>query len=82
MPLLGNLLSVWLNLKKFKYYHCIWQNWSHKYGNILGLRLGFVNVVVVSGKHIIKEVSTRDVFDGRPDGFFYLMRSFGKKIGK
>ncbi|XP_045450914.1 farnesoate epoxidase-like [Melitaea cinxia] len=81
VPLLGNLLSVWLNLKKFKYHHSIWQNWSHKYGNILGLRLGFVNVVVVSGKHFIKEVSTRDVFDGRPNGFFYLMRSFGKKIG-
>ncbi|XP_046968676.1 farnesoate epoxidase-like [Vanessa cardui] len=81
LPILGNVLSVWSNLKRFKYHHVVWQYWSNKYGPILGLRLGLVNVVIVSGKDFIKEVSTRDVFDGRPNGFFYLMRSFGKKLG-
>ncbi|CAD0200803.1 unnamed protein product [Chrysodeixis includens] len=38
-------------------------------------------MVVVSGKDMIKEVSTRAVFDGRPDGLFHLMRQFGKKLG-
>ncbi|KAL0822559.1 hypothetical protein ABMA28_004601 [Loxostege sticticalis] len=30
---------------------------------------------------MIKEVISRDVFDGRPDGFLYTMRSFGQKLG-
>ncbi|CAH0729734.1 unnamed protein product, partial [Brenthis ino] len=81
IPFIGNLLSVWINLRKLKNHHILWQNWSQKYGNILGLRLGFVNVVIVFGKDLIREVSTREVFDGRPNGLFYLMRSFGKKLG-
>ncbi|CAF4908442.1 unnamed protein product [Pieris macdunnoughi] len=81
LPVIGNLLSVWMNLKRYKYHHCVWKNWSKKYGKILGLRLGVVNVVVVFGKKYIKEVLSRDVFDGRPDGFFYTIRSFGKKLG-
>ncbi|XP_060802447.1 farnesoate epoxidase isoform X2 [Amyelois transitella] len=81
LPLIGNLLSVWLGLKKYKYHHKLWQSWSQTYGNILGLRLGSINVVVVSGKDMIKEISSREVFEGRPDGFLYTMRSFGKKLG-
>ncbi|XP_045766237.1 farnesoate epoxidase-like [Maniola jurtina] len=81
IPIVGNLLSLWLSLKKFKYHHTVWQEWSKKYGSILGLRLGYTYVVVVSGRDMIKEVSSRDVFDGRPNGFFYLLRSFNKKLG-
>ncbi|CAH2244365.1 farnesoate epoxidase-like [Pararge aegeria] len=81
MPIIGNLFSLWLSLKKLKYHHSVWQEWSKKYGNILGLRLGYTNVVVVSGRDLIKEVSSKDVFDGRPNGFFYLLRSFNKKLG-
>ena len=82
MPIIGNMLSVWLNLKKIKYHHSLWQYWSQKYGNILGLRLGYINVVIVFGKDLIREVSGREVFNGRPNGLFYLLRSFGKKLGK
>ncbi|XP_023936785.2 farnesoate epoxidase [Bicyclus anynana] len=81
MPFIGNLLSLWLSLKKLKYHHSVWQDWAKKYGNILGLRFGSTNVVVVSGKDMIREVSSREVFDGRPNGFFYLLRSFNKKLG-
>ncbi|CAK1556238.1 unnamed protein product [Leptosia nina] len=80
-PVVGNLVNVWLSLKRFKCHHRVWQNWAKKYGKILGLRLGLVDVVIVFGKKYIKEVLARDVFDGRPDGYFYTMRSFGKKIG-
>lgn len=81
LPIIGNLLSVLLKLKKFKCHHNVWQYWSQKYGNLIGLKLGSVNVVVVTGIDLIKEVSSRQVFEGRPDGFFYTMRSFGKKLG-
>ncbi|XP_053606364.1 farnesoate epoxidase-like isoform X2 [Plodia interpunctella] len=70
-----------MGLKNHKYHHKLWQSWSKIYGNILGLRLGLINVVVVSGRDMIKEVSSREVFEGRPDGFMYTMRSFGKKLG-
>lgn len=82
LPIVGNLLSVLFELRKVKYHHSVWESWSRRYGNLLGLRLGVVNVVVVFGKDMIKEVISRDVFDGRPDGFLYTMRSFGKKLGE
>lgn len=81
MPILGNLLSVAFNLRSKIPHHTLWRRWANLYGNLLGLRLGLINVVIVSGKDLIKEVSTREVFDGRPDGFFFMMRSFGKKLG-
>lgn len=81
LPIIGNVHSVYLHLKKLKCNHNVWQAWSQKYGNLLGLRLGFTNLVVVSGRDLIKEVYSREVFEGRPDGFFYMMRSFGKKLG-
>ncbi|KAJ8716133.1 hypothetical protein PYW08_013418 [Mythimna loreyi] len=81
LPFLGNLLSVAFNLRSRIPHHTLWRSWARLYGNILGLRLGLINVVIVSGKDLIKEVSTREVFDGRPNGFFFMMRSFGKKFG-
>ncbi|KAM3966329.1 cytochrome P450 [Aphomia sociella] len=81
LPIIGNLLLVWLKLKKYKYHYLVWQSWSRVYGNVVGLRLGLINIVVVSGNEMIKEVSTRKELSGRPDGFLYKMRSFGKKLG-
>ncbi|XP_048487627.1 farnesoate epoxidase [Plutella xylostella] len=81
LPIIGNLFSVWLNLRRLKYHHVVWQEWSRQYGEVLGLQLGSINLVVVSGADRIKEVLSREVFNGRPDGFFYTLRSFGKKIG-
>ncbi|XP_052754988.1 farnesoate epoxidase-like isoform X2 [Galleria mellonella] len=80
-PIIGNMLSVYIDLKKHKYHHKVWQSWSRIYGNILGLKFGLIRIVVVSGRELIREVSTREVFDSRPDGFLYTMRSFGKKLG-
>ncbi|XP_059054095.1 farnesoate epoxidase-like [Achroia grisella] len=81
LPIIGNILSVWSDLKKYKYHHRVWQSWFQVYGNILGLKFGLLKIVIVSGRELIKEVSTREVFDSRPDGFLYTMRSFGKKLG-
>ncbi|XP_068618762.1 farnesoate epoxidase-like [Battus philenor] len=81
MPVFGNMLTVWFNKRKLKFRHSVWQMMSQKYGDIVGLKLGSIKVVIVSGKDYIREVSSREVFEGRPDGFFYLIRSFGKKLG-
>ncbi|XP_041987216.1 farnesoate epoxidase-like [Aricia agestis] len=81
LPIFGNLLSVWIALKTYKLHHVVWKKWSEKYGNIMGLKLGVLDVVVVTGKDLIIEVSNREEFDGRPDGLAFLMRSFEKKLG-
>lgn len=38
-------------------------------------------MVTVSGPAAVREVLTRDEFDGRPDGFFFRLRTFGKRLG-
>ncbi|KAL4707737.1 hypothetical protein ACJJTC_014918 [Scirpophaga incertulas] len=80
-PFVGNIIAVLLELRRVKYHHRVWESWSKQYGPILGLRLCSINAVVVFGKDLIKAISSSDVFDGRPDGFVYTLRSFGKKLG-
>lgn len=51
------------------------------YGPIVGLRIGNERLVVVSGRKAIKEFYGSDAFNGRPDGFFYRIRSFNQRLG-
>lgn len=51
------------------------------YGSIVGLRIGSERLIIVSGRKAIKEFYASDAFNGRPDGFFYRIRSFGKRLG-
>lgn len=69
-------------MKKFGYIHLVWQNLHEQYGNVVGLRLGRNLVVTAFGPRAIQEVFTREEFNGRPDGFFFRMRTFGKRLGK
>lgn len=82
LPVIGNYLAIWWKSRKLKYNHNIWSEWAQEYGDLIGLRFGSKNVVVVSGKDMIKEVSSREVFEGRPTGFFYTFRGLGKRRGK
>lgn len=45
--------------------------------------LKFINdfVVIVSGKELIKQLYNREELNGRPDGFFFRIRSFNKRLG-
>lgn len=51
------------------------------YGPIVGLRIGNDRLIIVSGRKAIKEFYANDAFNGRPDGFFYRIRSFNKRLG-
>lgn len=51
------------------------------YGPILGLKLGSQKVVVISTHDLVKKVLLQDEFNGRPDGFFFRVRAFGKRKG-
>ncbi|XP_062550244.1 methyl farnesoate epoxidase-like [Armigeres subalbatus] len=80
-PLIGSGHEVINLVKRFKFYHLMWADLARRYGSIVGLRLGRDRVVIVSGLDAIREVYSKDQFDGRPDGFFFRMRSFDKRLG-
>ena len=50
--------------------------------DILGLKLGHENVVVVYGEKYVNQVSSDKEFDARPDSFTLRLRCLGKRKGK
>ena len=68
--------------KELGYIHLAFEYLSRKYGPILGLKLGKQNVVIISSLDLVKKALLVDEFNGRPNGLFFRVRSFGKEIGK
>ncbi|XP_074115598.1 methyl farnesoate epoxidase [Cotesia typhae] len=54
---------------------------SQKYGSILGLKLGCQKFVIISGNDLLRKTLMKPEFQGRPDGFFFQVRAFGKRRG-
>lgn len=81
IPILGNLLLIHDLLKDQKFYFRVWDFLATQYGNVVGLKLGTNKMIIVSGRDMIREFYANDDFDGRPDGFFYRVRSFDKRLG-
>lgn len=46
---------------------------------IIGLKLGTELVVVVQTYRLVKEIHMREEFDGRPDNFFFRLRTMGTR---
>lgn len=80
-PIIGNYTQVSKELEKQGYHHKVWMEFANEYGNMIGLKMGTMLLVVVNGVDLVREVLTRDEFSGRPDGFFFRLRTFGKQIG-
>ncbi|XP_019871649.1 methyl farnesoate epoxidase-like [Aethina tumida] len=81
LPICGNFTQYKKKLKLLGYHHLVWQELSEVYGDIVGLKMGRNLVVTVFGAEGVKEVLTREDFDGRPDGYFFRLRTFGKRLG-
>ncbi|KAG8313366.1 hypothetical protein J6590_001833 [Homalodisca vitripennis] len=81
LPLFGSFWAFYFLLRQFKYTHLAWTRLSAKYGPLVGLRLGRDYIVLVSGQPLVREVLTREEFEGRPDGFLFRLRAFGKRLG-
>lgn len=45
------------------------------------MRVANHRLVVVSGREAVKEFYATEEFNGRPDGFFYQVRTFSKRLG-
>ncbi|XP_065338913.1 methyl farnesoate epoxidase-like [Cloeon dipterum] len=80
-PFVGCFLQFQQLYRKIGYCHLIWAKWAEKYGPIIGLKLGKDKIVVVSGYKAIKHAYSKEDFDGRPDGFFFRMRTFHQRLG-
>lgn len=50
--------------------------------NVLGLKLGGENYVVVYGEKNLQQAFSALEFDGRPNSFFIKLRCLGEKMGK
>jgi methyl farnesoate epoxidase/farnesoate epoxidase len=77
----GSYLWFRQQKKKLGYHHLVWDSLCAKYGPVVGARLGRTHVVVVSGYDAARDILLRDEFEGRPDGFFFRLRTFGKQLG-
>lgn len=81
LPLIGDILTIKRLLTELKSYHLVWQHFSKLHGSIVGLKMIKDYVIVVSGIENIKKFSALPELDGRPNGFFFRIRSFGKRLG-
>ena len=81
MLILGHVLTISKHLRKLKFHHLVWQKFSKLYGPLVGLKLVNTYLVIVSGKDMIRQLYNREELDGRPDGFFFRIRSFDKRLG-
>lgn len=83
LPIVGNtyLLAKLASAKKGQYMALEELRERYK-SDVIGLKLGREFVVVVFGSDILKDIFSRDEFQGRPDNFFMRLRTMGKRIGK
>lgn len=68
-------------LKKVKFYHLLWDHLSKMYGPLVGLKFFNCHVVIASGTEMVKKLYNTEELNGRPDGFFFRIRSFNKRLG-
>ncbi|KAK0086071.1 hypothetical protein PV325_000574 [Microctonus aethiopoides] len=81
LPFVGCFLRIYKLKKQTHYYYLVFNELSKIYGPILGLKLGKQKFVIISGNHLIKKTLMKHEFNGRPESFFFKVRSFGKNKG-
>jgi methyl farnesoate epoxidase / farnesoate epoxidase len=82
LPFVGCTPQLKKLTKKLGYQQNVFLWLSERFKSpVVGLRLGGQLVVAVSGYHAVKQIFTREEFEGRPDTFFIRMRSMGTRKG-
>ncbi|XP_055631206.1 methyl farnesoate epoxidase-like [Toxorhynchites rutilus septentrionalis] len=81
LPLVGCGVYVFNLMKRFNFYHLMWHDLARRFGSVVGLKLGRDRVVIISGLEAVREFYSKDEFNGRPNGFFFRVRSFNKRLG-
>ena len=81
MPVLGSALAVHKLRKQTGYLYQATAELAKQYGPVVGLRVGKDRQVILCGYDGIKEMLSREDFDGRPQGPFYETRTWGVRRG-
>lgn len=82
LPVLGSMLEVRKLRQKTGYLYKAIAALSDVYGPVVGVRVGKDMQVVCCRYDAIKEMLTKEEFDGRPRGPFYETRTWGTRRGK
>jgi hypothetical protein len=83
LPVVGNLPDLKRKCREKKYLHEAIAALAREHNtHVLGLRMGTDLTIVVFGHELVKEVFTREEFDGRPDSFFIRLRGMGGRRGE
>lgn len=45
------------------------------------MRIGHVRLVIISSRNAVREFYNMDAMNGRPNGFFYRIRTFNRRLG-
>uniref|UniRef100_A0A182KGU1 C2H2-type domain-containing protein n=1 Tax=Anopheles christyi TaxID=43041 RepID=A0A182KGU1_9DIPT len=77
----GSGLVMLKLVRSLQYFHLMWSALCQQYGPIVGVRFGQDRIIVVSGREAIRAMYGKEQFDGRPDGYFFRMRSFDQRLG-
>lgn len=80
-PIVGHIPIIAQKVKLLNFHHLVWQHFATIYGPIVGLKLVKDNLVIVSGKEMIKKLLHCEELNGRPDAFFFHIRTLGKRSG-
>jgi len=82
LPIVGCAPQLKKLTKKLGYQQNVFLWLSERYNSpVIGLRLGSQLAVAVSGYQAVRQIFTREEFEGRPDTFFIRMRSMGTRKG-
>ena len=81
LPVLGSALAVHKLRKQTGYLYQATAELARQYGPVVGLRVGKDRQVVLCGYEGIKDMLSREEFDGRPQGPFYETRTWGVRRG-
>lgn len=68
--------------KELKGQHKAFEHLCDRYNSpVIGLKLGSELVIYARSYAIVKQIHSREEFDGRPDNFFLRLRTMGTRLG-
>ncbi|XP_063239979.1 methyl farnesoate epoxidase [Bacillus rossius redtenbacheri] len=81
LPIVGSALTLHLLRRSTGYLYKATAELARQYGPVVGLKVGKDRIVVLHSHQAIRDMMSREEFDGRPTGLFYETRTWGVRRG-
>lgn len=82
LPFIGNLQELKALARQFGGQHLAFLQLAKKYNtDVVSVKLGKEHVICVCSYATVKKVLTSEAYEGRPDNFFFRLRSMGTRKG-